>query len=308
MLAHITCKQGPLGDHEIVTERLREALAKFEPKDRARVRAKMRGPLDLAMGRTSGEASTYRNAITPTGEASRLVHMRGPKRDELIARYEDAKDAAVNAKATPEKIVTVGVRCISCVYVPGHCMDHRDPRHMKAAVPLFDGVPIFPMHYAWPDNWLGHIVEPEWDETPMGADGAPGINALAVIEADINDRAGSRQIARGIETKSLKRWSAGFLADFEPSHPEMNEWGWEEFFLLLGDSATGKPGIDDLYRFVVNAIPDVYEESIVDVGAIESALTLAHGATRQPAPISIASNPAPRRTLNARRGNTAPRG
>ena len=231
----------------------------------------------VAINSYRGPVPDMRPRVLPaTGLTSarpeRLVKMlAGDVRDRLVARYVEAKEAEVNAATVAEDVIAVPVRIISATYVPGHCMDHRDPAHLKAAVSLMEGIPAYDMHWAWPEQWLGMVLEADWDATPMGAEKVPGISGIVALEPSLRSHSDrSRVICRGVEARSLKRWSLGFLADFEPSHPEvMDKWSWDEYWLLLGTQAPD----GTLFRFIVNAIPDVYEFSVVDVGAIESAIT-----------------------------------
>jgi hypothetical protein len=71
---------------------------------------------------------------------------------------------------------------------------------------------------------------------------------------------------------NLSRWSLGFQADYVASHPDEMD-GWDEFswWKLLG---TPSRTDGELYRLICVEILDVFELSIVDVGAIESARTV----------------------------------
>lgn len=235
-----------------------------------------------------------------TGAPVRLRDLSSDRAGRLLARFAAEKDAAVNAPVQADHVVVVPVRLISATLVPGYWLDHSDPAHLKAAVGMFDGVPVYTMHWAWPDNWYGMVTEPEWDDAPLGADQVPGINGLVAIEGDLSER--HRIIARGVSHRSLKRWSAGFLAEYHASHEDMSTWTCEDWWFRLGEVAPD----GERYRFIVDRIIDVIEESLVDQGAIESAQTIAQ---RAPADLiaartapGIPTQPARPAQIAARRG------
>lgn len=173
-------------------------------------------------------------------------------------------EASTETPATSDA-VSVRVRAISAVIVPGHWIDHRNQDVLRAAVPLLQGAPVYSMHWADPTRWLGHCTDPEWDETPMGRDQAPGINCTVVIDPSLS--ADGARVAAGIAAQSLVRWSLGFDLEAEPSHPDESI---DEFWCRLG--TFDESGAQRLW--VATAIPDVLELSIVDAGAVESARTV----------------------------------
>lgn len=236
MLRHVTCKSGPVPE-----------LARYLSE---------RGIPTPASGLT-------------TGPAQRLTKLKSARRDELVSRYEAAADLAMNAAAEIDSVEVVPVRFISACLVVGHWMDHSSPQHLKDALPLFDALPIYTQHVAEPNLWIGSVVDAEWDDTKLGLERAPGISGLVGIERGVSERA--RVVAAGVKRRSIKRWSLGFLADYDVSHPaEMVEWDMADYWRKLG---TVSPVDGEVYRFVVNSIPDVYEFSAVDVGAIDGART-----------------------------------
>ena len=179
--------------------------------------------------------------------------------------------------------LSVRLRAISAELVPGHWVDHRDPAHLEAAVPLFDRLPVMPMHDVDPRHWLGSTSKPEWDGTPLGPQEAPGINLVATLPAI----ASNETVRAGIRDGSLRRWSAGFALDAELSHDIEDS----RLDALLGtEDESG-----ELIRFVAREIVDVYEESLVDAGAIDSALTLDDRKTFQivgrPKSVAVRFNP-----------------
>lgn len=185
--------------------------------------------------------------------------------ERVFASYAAAKDAAQNAPAVAEDAVIAPARFISATIVPGYWMDHTDPEPLRRAVPLFESLQVQSMHCAMPELWLGCVTDAAWDDTPLGVEQVPGISGHFAIEGK-SERA--QTVALGVMRRSLKRLSLGFCAEYEASHDEMNAWGCEDYFSRLGTPAPD----GSLYRFVVTAVPDVYEVSLVDVGAIESAL------------------------------------
>lgn len=212
--------------------------------------------------------------------ASELLRKAAPARAErLRARFAEMDEIDVPGGAPAmERVLTVPVRAISAVLVEGHWMDHRDPAPMKAAVELFVGRPVHVMHDAHPLAVLGKVLDAEWDDTPMGRAQAPGVNVtvavwtgMPALDGGAWGRGGDvARLERGIREGVLDRWSLGFCAEYEVSHDDMKDWGFDRFCCLLGT-----PGPDgEPYRFVVTAIPDVYELSLVDIGAVESARSL----------------------------------
>lgn len=187
--------------------------------------------------------------------------------------------AAPERPPVADSIVEANVRAISADFVPGHCMDHSDPEHLKRAVKagLFENRPIYANHFTDPTRALGYISGGEWDETLLGANQKPGVNITATIDGDLS--ADTRVVARGVSQGYLSRWSLGFQADYSASHPDiMDGWDCDGWWRLLGTTAPD----GTLFRLVCSEIVDVFELSVVDVGAIESARTLDEPALREP--------------------------
>ena len=105
------------------------------------------------------------------GEPRTFRSLPAPRRDALVEQL-----AADGIEATPDVLVTVPVRAISADLVPGHWVDHSDPDHLRAAVPLFSRVPVYPNHCAWPSNWLGYVLDPKWSDEPRGVNRVPHVH------------------------------------------------------------------------------------------------------------------------------------
>lgn len=246
----------------------------------------------------------YRASGVPDGDPARLTKLVHPRRDEMVARYEAAHELATNERAQIDGVITQAARFISAEYVPGHCMDHEDPVHMKASLEagLYESKPIHSMHDADPLKWCGAILESHWDDVPRGALKSPGVAGIVGIDNTLPHCAA---MARGVSFKSLTRLSLGFIADFHPSHPEMSGWEFLDFVEKLGTPAPD----GTLFRFIVDGMPDVLELSFVDIGAVPSARTTdAPGVYRahEAAPVAKESTqPAARRMITPKPATVA---
>lgn len=236
---------------------------------------KRRGPVYFGPACYLGRGSAL------AGTPARVTDLPRRQREDLLERYfgflfepppprrttpvpgVDYRELGV--EPDPDHLVAAPIRAISAVMVQGHWVDHRDPQHLKDALPLFEGRPIFINHISEPHLAVGRILEPEWDDTRLPPDDAPGVNVMAVIDAQRSAEAFA--VARGVADRSLNRWSLGFGLEAEPSHPDLSE---DDFWMGLGDEVDG-----ETVAWSVTAITDVYEESVVDAGAVASARTLA---------------------------------
>ena len=172
-----------------------------------------------------------------------------------------------SAVLDPATFVYACVRMISADVVPGYWVDYTNPAVLQDAVErkLFDRLPVFSMHDARAENWLGFVGDgAAWDQTLMGEQQVPGVTAEVAIVPGASARAWT--VAHGVMAGSLTRWSLGFMVEMEPSHPEMEE---QEFLGALGfEGPDGRPVLWNAQR-----LQYCKELSLVDDGAVESART-----------------------------------
>lgn len=122
---------------------------------------------------------------------------------------------------------------------------------LKNSVDKFNGMIVLKDHNMSVDTWLGTTQDAYWDNSE---DIPPGVNCMLKVDTKADPKT-----ARGLISGALNSVSVTVSFDYEPSHPEMDEW---DFFMAMGTEVDGK-----IVQANITNIKRLFEISVVWQGA-----------------------------------------
>lgn len=164
--------------------------------------------------------------------------------------------------------INVPVRALSATEVQNRMFNfgHLGGGPLRNSIDKFNNLIILKDHDMSVDNWLGSTSQAYWDNS---TDIPPGVNVMMKVDTKADPKT-----ARGLLSGALNSVSVTVNFDYEPSHPEMDEW---DFMMALGTEVDGKTvqaNITDIKR--------LYELSVVWSGADVYAKTSNAGTPPKP--------------------------
>lgn len=134
----------------------------------------------------------------------------------------------------PEDLIYPVFRLLSQAVIECYGVDFRRPGVLDAAVPLAQGLTIYPDHQAEVERWIGKVESTWWDNpaesgTPFDV---PGINGRLSVDWKANPK-----IARGILSGILDSVSITPTFTWQKSHPDLRDW---QFWEMLGREVDGR--------------------------------------------------------------------
>ena len=165
-----------------------------------------------------------------------------------------------NPAFSEEEYISVPFRFLSATLIEGHELDISE-KVLKRAVKLWDKKPVQTDHeFAIAAN-IGITSNPVWD----AESDPPGINGWMHINK-IRDAENGQAVSQGLKMGTIESTSVWFFFDWKSSHPDMDEWTFWEML--------GKEVDDERVRIIVTKITDVWEQSLVMLGADPNAKRL----------------------------------
>jgi hypothetical protein len=165
-----------------------------------------------------------------------------------------------DAAFSEEEYISVPFRFLSATVIPGHELDISE-KVLEKAVKLWDKKPVQTDHTFAISANIGVTSKPVWD----GGGNPPGVNGWMHINK-IRDAAIGQAVSQGLKMGTVESTSVWFFFDWKPSHPDLDEY---DFWSMLGQEVNG-----EMVRIIVTKITDVWEQSLVMLGADPNAKKL----------------------------------
>ncbi len=142
--------------------------------------------------------------------------------------------------------------------------DFSNEKVLKKAVPLLKGKPAYLNHDMDVGNEVGYIGNTKWSKAYINSEGfeiPAGINAPFVIDSVLEPALIRKMSGPNPYVKSA---SITVKFDWEASHEFNDEW---DFYWSLGEMREDETGEMSMVRRIVTQINEIYESSLVWLGA-----------------------------------------
>lgn len=181
--------------------------------------------------------------------------LREADKQSLMASLELSSDMDLAQYLQPKEsdYIMVPVRALSATGVQGNMFNFgfAGGGALRNAVDKFNNLVVLKDHSMSVDDWLGTTEQAYWDNS---TDIPPGVNVMLKV-----DKKADPKTARGLMSGALNSVSVTVAFDFEPSHPDMDEF---DFLMNLGQEVDGKT-----VQANITNIKRLHEISVVWSGA-----------------------------------------